>query len=405
MKLARDFHLTYCTNIHPGETWDEVAANLRNFLPAIRRQFSPDNSFGVGLRLSAQAAEVLEQPDRLEELREFLHLQDCYVFTINGFPYGAFHGTRVKEKVYLPDWRDQARLDYTNRLARILCELLPDESNLEGSISTVPGAFKEAVHSPEDARRMATLILRHTALLHQLRSNTGKSLTLALEPEPCCYIETVDEAISFFKENLWQRDVLVELARELGISVTAAEEVVRHHVGICYDACHMAVEFENVSHAFARFKSEGIRICKIQISSALNFKFAENQEAAEAALRPFADGTYLHQVVEKSGDLLIRYPDLPDALDQLRQRVSSAPKPREWRIHFHVPIFLPAMNQFDTTQDHLVALIDYLKQDPVCPHLEVETYTWDVLPSEYKSVDLVTAIVRELAWVRDRLEA
>lgn len=403
MKLGQKFHLTYCSNIHPGETWEEVNRSLATFLPKIRQRLCPNDPFGVGLRLSAQAAETLEKPINLDVFRKFLGEHNCYVFTINGFPYGVFHKARVKEKVYLPDWKDERRLRYTNRLARILAVLLPD--NLEGSISTVPGAFKENVCSTKDARQMARAMLEHAVFLHNLRKQSGKTIILALEPEPCCYLETVDETLAFFRDYLSSPEALQWLVRHLGLPLGEAESVVRRHIGVCYDACHMAVEFEEALAALRKFKAAGIKIGKFHLSSALQLEFTGGDGRAEALLRPFVDNTYLHQVVEKSPTGLIRYIDLPEALAQEAKvgRQGKRGEKKEWRIHFHVPIFLREMKDFGTTQDHLVSLIDFLKGDDLCPYLEVETYTWDVLPAEYRNLDTASAISKELSWVRDRI--
>jgi sugar phosphate isomerase/epimerase len=398
MIVADRFHLSYCSNIHPGETWGDVSAVLAASLPRVRALLSHDGPFAVGLRLSAQAAETLEQPAALAAFREFLRDGNYYVLTINGFPYGAFHGQRVKEQVYRPDWRDDARVEYANRLARLLAAFLADRPDIEGSVSTVPGAFRSEITSDADVTAMATRILRHAAELVSIRRRTGVTITLAIEPEPACYIETVDDAIAFFRDHLWEPTLVQQVGRELGVALTVDEA--RRHVGLCFDACHMAVEFEDPAMALDRLDAAGIRVCKVQISSAL--RIDPSNGAAMRALAPFAEGTYLHQVVERSPTGLIRYIDLPDAITEAsRGAVDSA----EWRVHFHVPIFLATMHAFGTTQPELAATLAALKRRPVCPYLEVETYTWDVLPPEYRTGDVCTAIARELTWVRAQLEA
>lgn len=382
------FHLTYCSNVHPGESWEEIERNLKTFVPPIQQKLAAKAPFGIGLRLSAQAAQTLEQSDNLARFKDFLTRQNCYVFTINGFPYGAFHKTRVKEEVYLPDWMDERRLEYSNRLARILASLLPDDLG-EGSVSTVPCGFKERVRSEEEVRRMVELLTTHAHFLHQLQEETGKRVTLALEPEPCCYLETIDEVIAFFANHLFNRD--------------SDRSLIRRHIGICYDACHMAVEFEEPSAALVRLKEAEISIFKVQASSAIRVQFQCGDDRIHRLLAPFAESTYLHQVVEKSSKGLKRYVDLPQAL-AAESKSGDPGEAREWRIHFHIPIFLANAGELGTTQDHLKALLDLLKKESTCPYLEVETYTWDVLPDEYKNADVVTAIVRELAWVRDLIK-
>jgi sugar phosphate isomerase/epimerase len=389
-------HLTYCTNIHAGETWAEVRANLERYVVAVKSRVAPDRPFGVGLRLSAQAAESLAEPRQLEEFRGFLDAHGLYVFTINGFPYGTFHGVRVKEEVYLPDWLDPARLAYTDRLATLLADLLPVAPELEGSVSTAPGAFKARVGGPADVERMADMMLRHLATLHRIRERTGKVVSLALEPEPCCHLETVAETVAFFERHLFTHAAVKRLGELTGLDAGRSEAFIRHHLGVCFDACHMAVEFEDVDAALGALRAAGIRIGKIQISAGLKVLLEPRDTESLQALRPFAEGVYLHQVVERRRGALTRYLDLPEALAVAAEAPDEA---REWRIHFHVPLFREHLGRFLNTQDYLRTLLAILRGEPASLHLEVETYTWDVLPEEYRREDIVVAVARELEWV------
>jgi sugar phosphate isomerase/epimerase len=393
MRAGR-FHLTYCSNIHPGETWREVQRNLASSLPAVRRHLAHEGPLGVGLRLSAAAAEALDAPGELERFRAFLAAGDYYVFTINGFPYGAFHGTRVKEAVYLPDWRDERRLEYSNRLARLLAALLPP--GLDGTVSTVPGAFKPALRGPDDVRRMTELLLRHAAELVDLRERTGRTIMLALEPEPSCFLETTAETVDFFRSWLFNPVVLRRAEDALRRPVKV--EDVRRHIGVCYDACHMAVQFEDAASSIADLTDAGVRIGKIQVSAGLRVGFEGRCAAVRASLAPFAEDTYLHQVVERGDAGLSRFVDLPEALDACRDEGR-----REWRVHFHLPVYLETAPGLETTHEQLEALLALARRDGFCQYLEVETYTWSVLAPELRSADLPAAIARELAWVRERV--
>ena len=398
MKVCDRFHLTYCSNIHAGETWPEVDRALRAALPAIRRELGADGPFGIGLRLSARAAEALDRPGALAAFRAFLDEGQYYVPTINGFPYGAFHGQRVKEQVYLPDWRDPARVAYTNRLASLLAAMMPGGAVDAGSISTVPGAFKGHLRSADDARVIAAGMLEHAAHLVRLREESGTNIALAVEPEPACFIETTSEAVAFFTQHLFDEAVVASFARQHRRTLTVDD--VRRHVGVCFDACHMAVEYEDPADALARLDAAGIAVPKFQISSALRVTDPVAGSPGRAALSRFAEDTYLHQVVQCSHGHLDRFTDLPEALSAVDGAAG-----REWRVHFHVPIFLATMGDLDTTQPYLASVIDLIKQRPGATCLEVETYTWDVLPAEYRTADMNTAIARELAWTRARLEA
>ena len=399
-------HLTYCTNVHRGESWPDVFAALRRHLPEVKRRASPQAPMGVGLRLSAIAAEALDTAAELHAFREFLASEQLYVFTVNGFPYGPFHGERVKEQVYAPDWRTPERLAYTDRLAGLLAALLPgDQPGLTGSVSTVPGAFRASAST--DAREaIAGALLQHAAGLAALEDRTGRRVTLALEPEPMCLMETTAEAVAFFEEFLFTAEAVARFAVLSGRAPAAAEGLLRRHLGLCLDVCHAAVEFEAPMDSLAALRRAEVSVMKLQLSSALAVPRMDH-EAAEL-LRRFDDGVYLHQVVEQGPDGLIRYLDLPEAL--AAWHAGAAPgdgiSGREWRVHCHVPVFHDApLGQFATTQSTLLDMLARQCRDGISPHLEVETYTWDVLPPELRTGSLDAAIARELAWVRDRLAA
>jgi sugar phosphate isomerase/epimerase len=393
--LPGDVHLTYCTNIHAGERWAEVRASLEAHVPAIKARVAPDRPMGLGLRLSAVAAEELASPAALAEFRQFLADRALYVFTINAFPYGPFHGRRVKEDVYQPDWLAPERLAYTDRVAGILAALLPEGQT--GSVSTVPGTFKPLGARAGAPAAIAANIARHTATLVDIRKRTGREIVLALEPEPCCFLETVEETLAFFREHLHADAAAAIVADRAGISRAAARDALKRHVGVCYDICHGAVEFEEPAVAFAAFAAAGIRIPKLQLSSALRLPQVNGR--TEAMLAAFEDGVYLHQVVERKNGAVTRYVDLAPAFAALRAGEAGG----EWRVHCHVPVFLEKAGEFYSTQPTLRAALGCTREDFVAPHLEVETYTWSVLPPALRQENLADAISRELNWVKQEL--
>lgn len=392
MKLGDLGHLTYCTNVHPGESWAETFEELAAHLPEIKRRGSPHAPMGVGLRLSATAALELEAPQALEEFSAFLSAEGLYVFTINGFPYGDFHQTRVKEQVYLPNWCEEARLAYTDRLANILAGLLPE--GVTGSISTVPGAYLSHLRDAQDLEKIADNLIRHAAHLHFLHARTGKFIALALEPEPGCLLETSAQAIDFFRRHLHSPRAVERLGVLTGLDPAASLEALKAHLGLCLDICHLAVAFENPANAIKALQEAGIALHKIQLSAAL--KVAHPGEAQRAELRPFAEDVYLHQVASIGQDGITRWPDLPVAL-------ADSGMYDEWRIHFHVPLWAERIGNLSTTADAVREVLALHKAQPLSPHLEVETYTWSVLGEEYKRHDLTTSIAREIAWVREQL--
>lgn len=361
--------ITYCSNIHPGESWRDVMGNLQDHALQVKREFAPGANFPLGLRLSSQAADELTTR-ALGDFRDWLADTDCHVVSVNGFPYGPFHGVAVKRAVYEPDWRDRERARYTMRLADILAHwLLPDAM---ASISTVPIAFRDGFSgdhwSPVRARLVDTL-----AHLARIRDRGGPLIRLALEPEPHCVLEKISDVVQFFERMRFP---------------TALAE----HIGVCLDCCHQAVEFETPEQCLAQLHEANITIAKVQVSSALRARGAEI-----ASLLSFDEPTYLHQAVALTQrGSLVHFADLPD----LARWLACGNIAEEVRVHFHVPIFLAHLGVVGTTRFFLEDLLPRL--DPRIP-LEVETYSFGVLPPRLRLDSVGDSIVRELRWVTQRV--
>lgn len=400
MRIDRDGtrHLTYCTNIHAADGWVAVDANIRRFAPALKQRFSPTSPFGVGLRLSARDARELRDGTALDQFRTFLDTSGLYVAIINGFPFGSFHGSVVKADVYAPDWRDDARVAYTLDLIAILGRLLPD--GVDGGVSTAPLSYKAWMPADDIAgwTRVTENVVRVAAALVHARRDRGVFIHLDIEPEPDCCLETSDETIAFFER--WLLPVGAPLlAQAVGMELAEARAAILDHIRVCFDCCHFAVEHEDPLVALSRFHDAGIRIGRIQLSSALRVDMPADVASAadvQARLQPFADSTYLHQVVTRDARGLHHFPDLDEALD------AGVTHAAEWRIHFHVPLFLSAYEGLDSTQDDVRRVIEAARDTFVTTHLEIETYTWDVLPPALKQ-DLLESIAREYEWVIERL--
>ncbi len=401
MLIQNGYHLTYCTNIHAGETWSEVFQNLNEYLPFIKSSVAPEQSFGIGLRLSNIASIQLSQGDLLNQFSEWLFENNLYVFTVNGFPFGDFHGGAVKDKVYLPDWTNHKRVYYTKRLFTILARLLPKD--MDGGVSTVPISYKRWFNENEkiigqtfDASTKNILsVVEH---LHELHLQTGKILHLDIEPEPDCLIETTSELINFFQERLIPAGIEY-FKTKFNNSQSIIEEVIRRHVRMCYDVCHQAVEFESPSKVFKQLSEAGISIGKIQISSALSAKILPGEESIFKLLKPFAESTYLHQtIIQDERGTLHHFADLSAGMERLL-RIESG----ELRTHFHVPIFMTEYGGLTSTQNEIVQVLNELKTTHHTNHLEVETYTWEVLPKSQR-LNLRDSIVRELQWVKEQFD-
>ncbi len=383
MELNHGLHLAYCTNIHRGETWGETFASLTTSALAVRERVCPDKPFAIGLRLSSQAALELNDPKTFVEFQRWLEKSSCYVFTINGFPYGRFHGARVKEQVYAPDWTSPERLAYTNLLFELLAKLLP--AGVQGSVSTLPGSFKEFIKNPGQEKLIRDHLWQCVEHISCVGKKSKRRLHLGLEPEPLGLLENSTETIAFFNRLRDEHKNDPRLDEFLGVN---------------YDTCHFAIEFEEPQAALTALQNAGIKISKLHLSSAL--KTTPTPEA-RVALKNFTDDVYLHQVIARDENgILKRYRDLPDALSRHSSLVTHHPE--EWRIHFHVPLHAPAAPPFANTNDHLLGVLDLLAENPqLCSHLEMETYTWEVLPPELKSRNVVEQLVAEYEWTQARL--
>ena len=383
-------HLTYCLNIHRGETWAENFAAIREKAVAVRDRVAQGRRFGLGLRLSNLAARELNAPGALREAREFFEANGLYAFTINGFPYGQFHAGRVKENVYQPDWRTAERRDYTLTLAHVLANLLPE--GVDGSISTVPCSFKAWIQTPADVDAMVGHLVDCAKVLHKIHEHSGKEIHLGLEPEPSCYLETTEETVRFFNETLFPAG-REKLSAALGCSAEEAEKILRRHVGVCFDTCHVAIQFEDLAESLRRYEAAGIRISKIQVSAALR---GPCNAASLEALAPFAEPVYFHQVKGRDGSGVISsWDDLPEALRDLPDRAEI----EELRVHFHVPLFVEEYGALSSTGSALTPEFFAQLRKGQTSHLEIETYTFDVLPEGMRAGDVAESIAAEYGWL------
>ncbi|WP_243438468.1 metabolite traffic protein EboE [Fundidesulfovibrio soli] len=359
--------VTYCTNIHPGESWAQTLASLENHTLAVKAALSPDEPFPVGLRVSGQASLELDIREA-ERFRHWLALSGLYVRTLNGFPYGRFHHVPVKAGVYLPDWRDPERLAYTKRLADLLGWWLPDDGSDAGpgSISTVPLGFRDGFDPGQEglAFRHLRQALEH---LDAVAQRTGKLIRLSLEPEPGCLLETTVDVVDFFRRF-------------------EAPPSLSPYLAVCYDCCHQALQFEDPAASLTLLADNAVPIGHVQVSSALHL-----ESGCLDRLARFDEPVYLHQAVgRRSNGELLRLDDLPQALAGGRYDVES------WRVHFHLPVFLAELPECLSTQGFLQEALP--RFDPQTP-LEVETYTWSVLPAELRACSLTESIIREISWV------
>lgn len=370
--------LAYCTNIHPAESWEETQHVLAQHTLKVRDLVvNKADPFAIGLRLSARAASELLQGDALTRFKAWLAEENCYVFTINGFPYGDFHGTRVKEKVYQPDWTTPERVEYTKELFTIISELAP--LDVGGSVSTLPGSFK--AFGADESLIRANLI-EMADFIEALSEVSGRDLHLGLEPEPLGHFENTEETLLFFDRLLNDAD---------------DHDKIKKRIGINYDCCHFALEYEETPNSLEVLRNEGLRISKIHLSAALALD-PRIDGAVKSAMR-FDEPTYLHQVIARHPDgKIVRHTDLPEAVEAH----SSVDDAEQWRIHFHIPLDCEPEPPMSSTRFQAEQTLGAcLKDKEMCTHFEIETYTWGVLPPEMQR-PVEEQIAGEYRWVLDR---
>lgn len=370
-------HLSYGTNVHPAEDVDGLIDQMRRFGGGIRSALDAD-LVGLGLWLPAEAASRLaSRPDEVDRVRRVLSLHGLEIVTVNAFPYARFHAPVVKRAVYHPDWSEVSRLRYTLDCARVLAMLLPDDA-VRGSISTLPFGWRSPWYA--DRQQAASDNLDRLAEgLAKIEAEAGRPIRVGMEPEPGCVVETTDDAVE----------------RLAGVDT--------EFIGVCIDTCHLATGFENTTEALAGLREAGLSVVKAQPSAALHAQEPAADET-RAALAPYAEDRFLHQTRERRGRRVAGRDDLGAALSGDRPLPGISP----WRVHFHVPVHAELEPPLTSTRADLVSALDGLVGGPrpVTDHLEVETYTWGVLPPELRPEDdagLIAGLAGELRWVADRL--
>ncbi|MET8976998.1 metabolite traffic protein EboE [Streptomyces sp. NPDC004539] len=367
-------HLAYCGNVHQAEDLEGVVSQLAEYAGPVRERLGLDR-LGIGLWLARDVVTELAADEReVKRLKDELALRGLETVTLNAFPYAGFHREVVKKEVYLPDWADPARLRYTVDCARVLAALLPDDAR-RGSVSTLPLAWRTPW--PTEARDTARRALDElTAELAAVERESGRTIRVGFEPEPGCVVEDT-----------------VQAARELG-------GVDPEFLGICLDTCHLAVQFEEPAQALRRLADVGLPVVKVQASSALHADDPADPEARRALAR-FVEPRFLHQTRTVHEGAVTGVDDLPDAL------AGELDDGSPWRVHFHAPLHAAPEPPLRTTSGELAHALGELLggTEAVCDHIEVETYTWSVLPEHLRPHDrdsLVAGIAAELAWTRER---
>lgn len=379
------YQLGYCTNVHAGADLDQTRANLQHHAQAVKQIVSPHAPLGIGLWLSAAAARSLRQDGRLGDFQAWLQESGLVPFTINGFPYGDFHQRVVKHDVYHPTWCERTRLDYTLDLIAIQHQLLPQ--GMEGSISTLPVQWGHPEPMADELARGAANLAAIAGCLEHLEQTTGRLIYVCLEPEPGCVLQRSSDVVQFFEQFL--------LAGR-------NEHSVRRHIRVCHDVCHAAVMFEDQAEAVGRYRAAGIGIGKVQVSSAVALSLdglaAEDRPRAIAQLCEFDEPRYLHQTCVRAAEDATAefFEDLPLALQATAGRRLRG----QWRVHYHVPIYVERFGCLSTSRPDIEACLQAVRRCPELSHFEIETYAWTVLPESLRQPTLAEGIAAEIRWLR-----
>ena len=396
---SADYPIGYCTNVHAGPSLEEARGNLLQYAGKVRNELAPEGRLPVGLWLAEQAANELIEKQAVVEFRDWLESNHFLPYTMNGFPQGDFHQPVVKHAVYEPTWSCHSRARYSMCLAQVLDVILPAGAN--GSISTLPIGWPHCPWHAEEFHLAADNLLEVAKFLDHLAQHSGREIVLAIEPEPGCILNTAQELAEFFQHYLFSGP---------------DAKIARRFLTVCHDVCHSGVMFEPQVQALETYRKNGIRIGKVQISSAVHVPWdrvagqPERQSAMLAQLRGFNEPKYLHQTTRSRGngsfDALIE--DLPQALQKWIGADQYPTTP--WRVHFHVPIYVDKFGELETTQADIKVVCDYLKQHGASDsdgaawftgHYEVETYAWPVLPPSLQQPDLAKGIANELKFAKE----
>lgn len=391
----------YATNVHSGRTLDEALVEIDRVAPRVRERLiehgvlGADEPLELGLWLSALAAHRLRHDDgAVERLADGFAKRGLTARSLNGFPYGHFHAERVKHSVYRPSWADAARLLYTQDLAEILASLAKLAGHDEASISTVPIGWRSEIQASANGAALgvsAAHLEQLVRFLAQLEQQSGVRVHVDLEPEPGCFLDTAQDAVNFFERTLRPR---------------AGDPDARRYLGICHDVCHAAVMWESQAEVLERYRSAGIRVGRVQLSSALEARTAEER----AMLARFVEPRYLHQTTLRGADGRVHFfEDLPEARAALEHdhdgtSHDSATDEIVARVHFHVPLACDRADGVGTTRSEVEALLRAWPIGEPWPALEVETYTWSVLPHSLQSPDLAEGIADEIRWASAALD-
>ena len=379
--------LGYNSNLHPAEHVSELIEKLDAFAATVRQQLGWQR-LGVDLRLGSVAIEECQHPETVQALRSCLDTNKLSAHTINAFPLSAFQTKEVKENAYIPDWTTAQRLRDSIALIDIALQLCDDELI---TISTLPCSFKPWAFNASLMESCARQLGQWVAAAAQAYERTDRTVHLAIEPEPWCFLEHSSEVIAFWQGPL----ATVGLSACAEIIGNQASEAMQRHLGICFDTCHVSLAYEDQAAAVQRLRDHQIPILKVQFSAAPEVVRPHQDTAGLDELVAMAEPRFLHQsaIATPSGSLW-KTVDLPE----VASAVQHMPNAERVRSHFHIPVFWPVQDSglSSTITESIAGLKACIAAG--AQHIAVETYTWSVLADN--DVDAISGTVKELAFLQ-----
>ena len=363
---STDFSVGWCTNILPTRSAKDLASALHALSTHLPQ--------GVPIGLWLPDTLIGDDPvASIQPIRKMLDQIGSPVLGLNAFPQHDFHAARVKDDVYRPSWAAPDRADYTIRAAKALVALREgDSTDDELGLTTVPIGWTAHAIDLKAAAEHLNETCRH---LQRIGQQAGRTVFLAIEPEPGCILSTAHDVSQFVATH--------------DLEWACRDGVLR----ACLDACHLAVENESPQAALESLSSVDMSIGRIQVSSAIEARDSEGI----AALQLLDEPRWMHQTNVFRDDQTVRYGDLPEALHE--------PASGIWRTHMHVPVHRNRFGPLHSTQSWIVELLKTVAATDERPAIEVETYAWDVLPDSFRLNSMHEEITRELTWTTALLES
>ena len=379
----------------PVTSFADIESTVRDSLAPINHAISDDPPVGASIRLS-QAA--LSDPAlTAEALRTLL---DEHGLRLDGISAVSISGG-AKENVHEPDWRTEDRLSFMFPALNLAAEFAtPDH---EVGVTTNALSYRRwlDVDMPGNWAALTLNVVRIVQHLVGIQDRTGITLHIDLEPEPGSVLRDTADVVKFYSQWLLPRGGAM-LSDRMQLTNGSAAEAILRHVCIALDTAHAAVVWDDAAASLDAFAELGIRIGRLQVSSALEVEIpsdAASQKTLSEYLDAFVSPTLLQQVVARQdGEMVKRFDDLPDAVAVIGKSAGQT-----WRIHTHAPLLADRYGVFASTREATATWLREVAARGIdVGMIELRSANWDVVPHDDRA-PVEAMIMQEAAWVRGLL--